>query len=117
VSSLDPALAALVSAIARQMAAEDIEKDRRNPPDRTSGTPVEIASPHRVCRVVSDEVALRRAVEAAIAGGTAPIRAELFPDGRILLFFDKTGSPGAVEGWREVLDACFPQSRRAIRQR
>jgi hypothetical protein len=105
VSNLDPSLAALVDAIAHQMAAEGIEKERQHPRDRTGGTPVEIASPHRIRRAVSDETALRRAIEAAIAGGAAPIRAELFPDGRILLFFDGAGPPGAVGAWREVLDA------------
>lgn len=110
-SDLHPGLAALVGAIARQMVAEDIEKERQNPHDRTGGTRIEIASPHRVRRAVSDEVALRQAVEAAIAGGAAPIRAELFPDGRILLFFDGAGPPGTVEGWREVLEAWPPEKR------
>ena len=110
-SGLDPALAALVNSIARDMAAEDIKKERQHPRDRTSGTRVEIALPHRVRRAVSDEVALRQAIEAAIAGGGAPVRAELFPDGRILLFFDGTGPPGTVEGWREVLAACPPEKQ------
>lgn len=103
-SDLDPALIALVKSLARAAAAKDFEEERRNPPDRTSGTPVEIVSPHRVRRRVSDEVALRKAIEAAIAGGAAPVRAELFPDGKILLFFDGAGPPGAVEGWLDVLE-------------
>ena len=110
-SDLAPALIALVQSLARAAAAEAIKEERRNPPDRTSGTRVEIASPHRARRCVSDEVALRRAIEAAIAEGAVPVRAELFADGRTLLFFDSSGSPGTTEGWREVLDAWSPRNR------
>lgn len=104
-STVDPAVVALVSVLARAAAAEAIEEGRRNPPDRASGTPVEVAAARRTRRRVSDETALRGAVEAALAAGAAPIRAELFLDGRILLFFDGPSRPENVAGWREVLDA------------
>lgn len=102
-NDLDPALLELVKSLARAAAAKAVEEERRNPPNRTGGHPVEIAPAHRVRRRVSNETALQRAVEAALAAGAAPVRAELFANGRILLFFDGSGPPGAAEDWREML--------------
>lgn len=101
----DPALVEFVRALARAAAAKATENDTRDPPDRTSGVPVEIRAARRGRRGRSDETALQDAIEAAIAAGAAPIRAELFPDGKVVLFFDGLGPPGEVEGWRDVLVA------------